>query len=146
MTLISKYQYDAAAHKGFDNSHIPSLTMSEFAEESDINFVVRSYQSGAPIPVPGSVSASPAEAMYGDFAELPVDLMSYYDKFHQLVSTFDTLPLEVKKLCNYDPRNLLSVLQNPAYKDFLVDQGVLNDSSKSGDVSSSESVADGDTE
>lgn len=146
MTLISKYQYDAAAHKGFDNSDIPSLTMSEFAEESDINFIMRAYQSGAPIPVPASVSASPSEAMYGDFAEMPTDLMSYYDKFHQLVSTFDTLPLEVKKLCNYNPRNLLSVLQNPAYKDFLVEQGVLNDSSKSNDVPSSEPVVDGNTE
>ena len=129
MTLISKYQYDAAAYKGFDNSAIPSLTMAEFAVESDINFIMRAYQSGAPIPVPGSVSASPAKAMYGDFADMPVDLMSYYDKFHQLVSTFDTLPLEVKKLCNYDPRNLLAVLQDPAYKDLLVEQGVLNDSS-----------------
>lgn len=146
MTLISKYQYDAAAYKGFDNSDIPSLTMAEFAEESDINFIMRAYQSGAPIPVPGSVSASPSKAMYGDFAEMPVDLMSYYDKFHQLVSTFDTLPLEVKKLCNYDPRNLLSVLQNPVYKDFLVDQGVLKVSSKSDDVPNSESGDAGDTE
>lgn len=146
MALISKYQYDAAAHKGFDNSRIPSLTMSEFADESDINFIMRVYQSGAPIPVPASVSASPSEAMYGDFSDMPVDLMSYYDKFHQLVSTFDTLPLDVKKLCNYDPRNLLSVLQNPAYKDFLVEQGVLIDSSDPVDVPGSEPVPDGDTE
>lgn len=133
MKAKSKFDYEKFV-PGFDNSADPSLTMQQFAQECDINWIMSHYEQG--IVSPASVSAQPAQPMFGDFSEVPKDLTEYYERFNTLVSTFDTLPLEVKKACNYDPHKLLEIVQNPEYHDFLVAQGlVVSDSKTEGEGS-----------
>lgn len=143
--LVSKYSYDHTVHAGFDNSMDPSLTMQEFAAESDINHIVQMYEAGVVPSSPASVAKeSNVKPFYGDFADAPSDLMTYYDKIHDLTSRFDSLPLEIKEACNYDPRRFIEICRDPSYSDLLVQHGLATPKANSSQQDTGEGASESD--
>lgn len=78
----------------FVDPKLPSLTRQEFAEECDINALMKRYEGHA-IGGPGNLA--PAEPMYVDFAELPQDLLGYMNFMEDAQRSFMTLPAHVRR-------------------------------------------------
>lgn len=72
----------------------PSLTRQEFAEECDINSLMKRYEVYG-----GTINGLPSNAapMYIDFAELPDTLMGYLEFMDNAQAAFMTLPAAVRK-------------------------------------------------
>lgn len=72
----------------------PSLTRQEFAEECDINTLMKRYD-GHVIGGPGNMR--PMEPMYFDFAEAPQDLLGYLMFMEDASKQFMSLPAIVRR-------------------------------------------------
>jgi hypothetical protein len=97
--------YDFYKSNGSDTvvfNREPSLTRQEFAEECDINTLMKRYEGhGQTI---NYLLAQPAQGgMYLDFAELPQDLMGYMQFMDKAKVAFMTLPAIVRKEFDNDP-------------------------------------------
>lgn len=72
----------------------PSLTRQEFAEECDINALMKRYE-GHVVGGPGNLS--PKEPIYADWTDLPQDLMGYLGFMQEAEAQFMRLPAVVRK-------------------------------------------------
>jgi hypothetical protein len=74
----------------------PSMTRQEFAEECDINILMKRYEMAG-----NTVNNLPrdprAEPMYVDFAYGPTDLLSYMELMQNAENAFMTLPAVVRR-------------------------------------------------
>ncbi|AXH73256.1 MAG: internal scaffolding protein [Microviridae sp.] len=89
----------------------PSLTRQEFAEECDINALMKRYD-GHVIGGPGNLP--PREPMYVDFAELPQDLMGYLEFMKNAESAFMSLPAQVRKEFDNSPHEFVAYASDPS--------------------------------
>lgn len=72
----------------------PSLTRAEFAEECDINQLMKRYD-GHVTGGPGNLA--PAVPIYLDWTEMPQDLMGYLNFIQAAEQSFMALPAVVRK-------------------------------------------------
>ena len=87
----------------------PSLTRQEFAEECDINTLMKKYE-GHVIGGPGGLQ--PQDMYYADFSEQPRDLLSYMNLMDEAQTAFMTLPAIVRKEFDNDPMQFVMFAQD----------------------------------
>lgn len=101
----------------------PSLTDQSQYKDTDINNIVRRYQTTGLLDSPGSV---PFETLqYGDATLLP-DYQTALDLVNSVESEFSSLPSEVREKFGHDPMQLLEALQDPTKQHMLQDIGLLS--------------------
>lgn len=100
---MSKSKFPQALHdfeksNGFDtvfNTVGPSLARQEFAEECDINSLMRRYEAaGATI---NGLPPMQGEPRYVDFTEVPNNLLDYLELVKNAERAFMTLPAGVRR-------------------------------------------------
>lgn len=92
----------------------PSLTRQEFAEECDINMVMKRYEGHA-IGGPGNLA--PQEPMYVDFSELPQDLLGYMTFMEEAERSFMSLPANVRREFDNNAHEFVAFASDPASLD-----------------------------
>ncbi len=101
----------------------PSLTDQSQYKDTDINNIVRRYQTTGLLDSPGSV---PFETLqYGDATLLP-DYQTALDLVNSVESEFSSLPSEIREKFGHDPMQLLEALQDPTKQEMLQDIGLLS--------------------
>lgn len=101
----------------------PSLTDQSQYKDTDINNIVRRYQTTGLLDSPGSV---PFETLqYGDATLLP-DYQTALDLVNSVQTEFSSLPSEVREKFGHDPMQLLDALQDPTKQQMLQDIGLLS--------------------
>lgn len=101
----------------------PSLTDQSQYKDTDINNIVRRYQTTGLLDSPGAV---PFETLqYGDATLLP-DYQTALDLVNSVESEFSSLPSEVREKFGHDPMQLLEALQDPTKQQMLQDIGLLS--------------------
>lgn len=114
--------YEHGVSPGFV-SVSPSLTQQQFAEESDINYIVRRFNADGVYPSMNPVDES-RRPMFGDFTNIPESPQEAYDFMIQAKNNFDLLPLDVRRRFNFDPGAFLDFASNPNNMDELVAMGL----------------------
>lgn len=119
----SAYAYrDEEHHQGILFEE-PSLTDQSQYKDTDINNIVRRYQTTGLLDSPGAV---PFETLqYGDATLLP-DYQTALDLVNSVESEFSSLPSEVREKFGHDPMQLLEALQDPTKQQMLQDIGLLS--------------------
>lgn len=115
-------RYNAGVREGWKSS-VPSMTQQQFKDEADINYIVSMYDSSGVMPTFHG-DGQPAQPVFGDFASLPDNAQEMYNRMIEAKNNFDNLPLEVRKLFNYDPAAFLDFVDNPENLDELVAMGL----------------------
>lgn len=94
----------------------PSMTRQEFAEECDINSIMKRYENtGASI---NGLTRHPAfPPMYVDFTAMPSSLMEYQQFMSDAAASFMTLPASVRKTFDNDPIAFCDFASDPANLD-----------------------------
>lgn len=101
----------------------PSLTDQSQYNDTDINNIVRRYQTTGLLDSPGAV---PFETLqYGDATLLP-DYQTALDLVNSVETEFSSLPSEVREKFGHDPMQLLEALQDPTKQQMLQDIGLLS--------------------
>ena len=101
----------------------PSLTDQSQYKDTDINNIVRRYQTTGLLDSPGAVSFETLQ--YGDATLLP-DYQTALDLVNSVESEFSSLPSEVREKFGHDPMQLLEALQDPTKQQMLQDIGLLS--------------------
>ncbi len=119
----SAYAYrDEELHQGIVFEE-PSLTDQSQYKDTDINNIVRRYQTTGLLDSPGAV---PFETLqYGDATLLP-DYQTALDLVNSVHEEFSSLPSEVREKFGHDPMQLLDALQDPTKQQMLQDIGLLS--------------------
>lgn len=88
----------------------PSMTRQEFADECDVNLLMKRYDvvGGGMPPAPGSVP------MYIDFTSKPDNLMDALAMMKSAETAFMTLPASVRKEFDNDPLRFVEYAENEA--------------------------------
>lgn len=92
--LLADFYKTNGAPKPVHHPGGPSLTRQEFADECDLNILMKRYEGHA-IGGPGLLP--PHEAMFVDFSEIPTNLLEYMDQMKRAEDAFMTLPAPVRK-------------------------------------------------
>ncbi len=101
----------------------PSLTDQSQYKDTDINNIVRRYQTTGLLDSPGAV---PFETLqYGDATLLP-DYQTALDLVNSVHEEFSSLPSEIREKFGHDPMQLLDALQDPTKQQMLQDIGLLS--------------------
>lgn len=95
-----------------------TMTDSSFKDECDINKIVsRCMNTGILPQVEGG--------LYGDFVDLPNDLMQSYVLIGEAQERFMQLPSDVRAEFGNEPLALLQFIQDPANKQRAVELGLI---------------------
>lgn len=93
----------------------PSMTRQEFAEDADLNVLMKRYEGhvgagpgGLP---PGKVD--PRDMVFMDYAALPEDLMSYHAYMFKAEAEFMSLPAAVRREFENDPFQFADFAADP---------------------------------
>jgi len=95
-----------------------SRTKQSFTEQCDINKMMKKYVRTGAAPV-----LNKREPHYGDFSQAK-DLHSAMNQVMAAQDEFETLPSEVRNLCDNDPELLLRALASPEETAALFDAGL----------------------
>lgn len=90
----------------------------------DINSIMKNYVKSGILP-----NFKEKVAQYIDTTQIP----SYIDAHKQITRAnklFEDLPSEIRKLMDNNPANLEKVIQNPLYKEKLLEYGILEEKSE----------------
>lgn len=99
---------------------LPSLTDTQFAEDSDINNIVAKYaQLGQQIPPPQTV------AKYTDLTQIP-DLATAMNIVTESQNLFDALPAEARYRFHNNPEEMLEFLKDPENDKEAIKLGLKN--------------------
>jgi hypothetical protein len=116
---------DFAVSNGEDHSFRtvgPSLTRQEFAEECDINTIMKRYEGHGGLnglgPDPNVVPR------YVDFSEMPQDLMGFMQLQHDAEFAFMQLPAVVRREFDNDPILFCDFAADPANVDQMRSWGL----------------------
>jgi len=112
---------DHSAHTdetAIDCSGDPGRTQQSFAEEVDINTIVRRFGVGAPLP-PG-----PLPEHFGDFGP-PMDFQTAMNRVVQARESFDRMPAAVRSEFDNDAGRFVSFCQDPGNFDQLEKWGLV---------------------
>lgn len=118
--LRAPYNYDtdqASLEAGF-SSHEPTMAQQHFAEECDINTIVRRFKLTGELPQ-GAVVPT-----YADF-EAAVDYHQAMNALRQAEESFMALPAEVRARFQNDPAQLVEFVSNDANRAEAVALGLV---------------------
>lgn len=99
----------------FDDS---SLTKQSFAEEANINTIMRRYEQTGILPDPVTKNK-----MYGDFSNV-TSYQEALDKLALAQSQFDSLPARIRKEFDNSPYKFVEFASNPDNLDAMVEMGL----------------------
>jgi len=119
--IRSTYNYDpdlVSLENGLACDPEESVVQQQFAEECDINTIVRRF--GLTGELPNGV----AMPMVGDFTAV-TDFQSAMNVVRQAEEAFMTLPGEVRARFVNDPQRVLQFLEDPANRDEAVKLGLV---------------------
>jgi phage internal scaffolding protein len=102
-----------------DCSVEPSLTQQHFADECDINQIMKKYE------LTGLLPETHLTPRYGDTTLLP-DFQSAQNLIAQANQDFASLPAHLRKRFNNDPAEFVQYLSEPGHEAELRELGVLN--------------------
>tara|TARA_B100000579_G_scaffold320748_1_gene270351 strand:+ start:3402 stop:3875 length:474 start_codon:yes stop_codon:yes gene_type:complete len=95
-----------------------SLTQQQFAEESQIQNIVKKYDSQGFFD---TINRNPAQ--YGDFTQI-TDLHSAMSQINEAKENFMTIPSPIRERFNNDPQQFYSFASDENNFDELVDMGL----------------------
>lgn len=100
----------------------PSHTQQQYAEDADINNVIRSYQETGTVP-----TSSGREPIFGDFsAEEIGDYAAALRTIHGVGDLMMQLPAKVRSRFENNPLNILAFLKDPANKHEAIELGLID--------------------
>lgn len=88
------------------HSSRPGRTRQEFAQECDINVIMRRYAKSGVLP------GTQRPLKYGDFSEVP-DFMTAMNVINEAAAAFAALPALVRRRFDNDPGEFIQFVQNP---------------------------------
>lgn len=99
----------------------PSLVQEHYAEDADINNIVRLYgiKDGAVPP------AAMDPKYFGDFSD-GIDLMTAMNNVREAKERFEALPADIRKRFRHDPAELYDFVSNPDNAEESVRLGLLS--------------------
>lgn len=118
-------QYDPPPATGTGDFE-PSLTRQEFLQESDINNILKQYQTQGILPEtrPDGVYADFTDPAYADYQQAQnMVLEAQY--------LFERIPAKVRERFNNDPASLILFVQDPTNQEEAHKLGLLRDDYKS---------------
>lgn len=105
----------------------PTMTQSQFAEESDINNIVAKYQDTGILPQ-GDPSNVP---MFGDFSDRKLrSYQSAVNFVQDVLDRFNELPSQVRERVGNTPSGLINFLRNPDNLEEAIRLGLVNPPAK----------------
>lgn len=104
---------------------MPSLTVQDEKEETDINYIVNKYADGQKgiMTLDLGDSSQYAFLQFGD-ATLPGDYSTALELVSGVREEFYTLPAYVRAKFGHDPMNFIDHLNDPATLEYLKQQGL----------------------
>lgn len=98
----------------------PSMTKQEFAQECDINNIIKAFK------VTGQVTHINAQRASGTYQDLPdpLDFQESLNAVRQANEAFNSLPSKVRERFNNDPQAFLTFMANPANQDEMIKLGL----------------------
>lgn len=122
-----KTAYDPAEdhdHFGIEFT-MPSLTVQDEKDETDINYIVNKYADGRKgiMTLDLGDSSQYAYLQFGD-ATLPGDYSTALELVSGVREEFYSLPAYVRAKFGHDPMNFISQLNDPATLEYLQQQGL----------------------
>lgn len=104
---------------------MPSLTVQDEKEETDINYIVNKYADGQKgiTTLDLGDSSQYAYLQFGD-ATLPGDYSTALELVSGVREEFYTLPAYVRAKFGHDPMNFIDSLNDPATLEYLKQQGL----------------------
>ena len=104
---------------------MPSLTVQDEKEETDINYIVNKYADGQKgiLTLDLGDSSQYAYLQFGD-ATLPGDYSTALELVSGVREEFYTLPAYVRAKFGHDPMNFINRLNDPATLEYLQQQGL----------------------
>lgn len=122
-----KTAYDPAEehdHCGIEFT-MPSLTVQDEKEETDINYIVNKYADGQKgiMTLDLGDSSQYAYLQFGD-ATLPGDYSTALELVSGVREEFYSLPAYVRAKFGHDPMNFIDRLNDPATLEYLQQQGL----------------------
>lgn len=122
-----KTAYDPAEehnHCGIEFT-MPSLTVQDEKDETDINYIVNKYADGQKgiMTLDLGDSSQYAYLQFGD-ATLPGDYSTALELVSGVREEFYTLPAYVRAKFGHDPMNFINHLNDPATLEYLQQQGL----------------------
>lgn len=97
----------------------PSLTQQHFAEECDINSIVKRASEGALV-----THVNARVGQYGDFSNIP-DYQQAFAVVQRANALFMDMPWETREKFSNDPRRMVEFLQNPQNREEAVKLGLV---------------------
>lgn len=124
-----KTAYDPAEehdHCGIEFT-MPSLTVQDEKDETDINYIVNKYADGQKgiMTLDLGDSSQYAYLQFGD-ATLPGDYSTALELVSGVREEFYSLPAYVRAEFAHDPMNFINRLNDPATLEYLQQQGLYN--------------------
>lgn len=104
---------------------MPSLTVQDEKDETDINYIVNKYSDGQKgiMTLDLGDSSQYAYLQFGD-ATLPGDYSTALELVSGVREEFYSLPAYVRAKFGHDPMNFISQLNDPATLEYLQQQGL----------------------
>lgn len=104
---------------------MPSLTVQDEKDETDINYIVNKYADGQKgiMTLDLGDSSQYAYLQFGD-ATLPGDYSTALELVSGVREEFYSLPAYVRAKFGHDPMNFISQLNNPETLEYLQQQGL----------------------
>lgn len=113
------YDTDAASNESGLHCEDASLTQQHFAEETDINYILKQFN------ITGMLPTSPISPQYGDFSNIN-DYHSALNAVMAAEDEFDSLPAQIRARFDNEPAALIDFLGNEANRDEAIRLGLVN--------------------
>lgn len=122
MKVLTEFEHP---HPKVDFKDSPSLTRQEFAEEANVNNLMKRYAlTGSFYDPLGHPSKSLRKPMFGDFTQFG-DFQESQNRVIAAMEAFDSLPVELRKRFNYDPQALIEFCSDPKNRDEAIKLGLI---------------------
>lgn len=97
----------------------PNRTKQEFAQESDINYIMERYRVTGQLPAGGSRAA-----VFADVSEIG-SFANVLERVHAAEDSFNSLPASLRSRFRNDPVQLIEFLQDSRNRDEAVKLGLI---------------------
>lgn len=114
----------------------PSLTQQSFAEETNINSIMKKYHATGMV-----THLNRRKGAYVDLSTVK-DYRSSLQAVIDAQASFMTVPSEIRKRFSNDPQELINFLNDPNNRDEAIKLGLLNSPAKKNDDSNDDKNAD----
>lgn len=119
LRTFGNYDVDAASFdSGLDCSGEPSKTQQSFAEESDINTIVRRFGLTGELPNGIAMPRS------GDFTDVE-DFQTAMNLIKAAEAAFLEIPAEVRARFDHDPGKVMAFMEDPGNRDEAIKYGFI---------------------